>query len=119
MLRRTLTNIIEYHIISKLIFLRLKIPKFKMIRQLFHVKNVHCYALYIISYCIRNHHSEFEIDKTILIYKLEDQMIIISINLKNNTILLYFKVKHYQINTLFFFWGGAEVNYDPFNLFLV
>ncbi len=33
-------NITEYHIISKLIFLRIIIPKLVMIRQLFHVKNV-------------------------------------------------------------------------------
>ncbi len=36
---RVALNIIEYHIISKLIFQRILIPKF-MIRQLFHVKNV-------------------------------------------------------------------------------
>ena len=33
-------NITEYHIISKLIFLRIIIPKFMMKRQKFHVKNV-------------------------------------------------------------------------------
>ena len=31
-------NITEYHIISKLILQRIIIPKFMMIRQLFHVK---------------------------------------------------------------------------------
>ena len=34
------TNITEYHIISKIIFLRIIISKFMMIRQLFHVKDV-------------------------------------------------------------------------------
>ena len=34
------TNTTEYNIISKLIFLRIIIPKFMMIGQLFHVKNV-------------------------------------------------------------------------------
>ena len=33
-------NITVYHIISKLIFLRIIIPKFMKIRQLFHLKNV-------------------------------------------------------------------------------
>ena len=37
---RVTANITEYHIISKLIFLRIIIPKFMKIRQLFHVKNV-------------------------------------------------------------------------------
>ena len=37
---RVAANITEYHIISKLIFLRIIIPKFMMIRQLFHVKNI-------------------------------------------------------------------------------
>ncbi len=37
---RAAANITEYHIISKLIFLRIIIPKFMMIRQLFNVKNV-------------------------------------------------------------------------------
>ena len=38
---RVETNITEYHIISKSIFLRIIIPKFMEIRQLFlHVKNV-------------------------------------------------------------------------------
>ncbi len=37
---RILANITEYHIISKLIFIRISIPKFMKIRQLFHVKNV-------------------------------------------------------------------------------
>ena len=35
---RLAANITEYHIISKLIFLRIIIPNFMMIRQLFHVK---------------------------------------------------------------------------------
>ncbi len=35
---RVLANITEYHIISKLIFLRIIIPKFMKIRQLFHFK---------------------------------------------------------------------------------
>ena len=44
--QRTLTikvasNIMEYHITSKLIFLLIIIPKFMMIRQLFYVKNVY------------------------------------------------------------------------------
>ena len=34
------TNITEYHIRSKLIFLRIIIPKFMKIRQLFNVKNL-------------------------------------------------------------------------------
>ena len=34
------TNITDYHIISTLIFLRIIIPKFMIIRQLFHVKSV-------------------------------------------------------------------------------
>ncbi len=34
------SDIREYHTISKLIFLRIIIPKFMKIRQLFHVKNV-------------------------------------------------------------------------------
>ncbi len=33
-------NITEYHIISRLIFLRIIIPKFMKIRQLFHTKNL-------------------------------------------------------------------------------
>ena len=37
---RVAANITEYHIISKLIFLRIIIPKFMKIRQLVHVKNV-------------------------------------------------------------------------------
>ena len=37
---RVAANITEYHIISKLIFLRIIIKKFMKIRQLFHVKNV-------------------------------------------------------------------------------
>ena len=44
---RVAANITEYHIISKLIFLIMIIPKFIMIRQLFHVKmyvkNQHVY----------------------------------------------------------------------------
>ncbi len=35
---RVAANITEYHIISKLIFLRITIPKFIKIRQLFRVK---------------------------------------------------------------------------------
>ena len=35
---RITANITEYHIISKSIFQRIIIPKFMMIRQLFHVK---------------------------------------------------------------------------------
>ena len=35
---RLAANIAEYHIISKLIFQRIIIPKFMMIRQLFHEK---------------------------------------------------------------------------------
>ncbi len=35
---RVATNITEYHIISKLIFLRLITPKFMKKRRLFHVK---------------------------------------------------------------------------------
>ena len=41
-------NNTEYHIISKLIFLRIIILKFMNIRQLFHVKNV--------SKNVKNHH---------------------------------------------------------------
>ena len=41
------TNITDYHIISKLILLRIIIPKYLKIRQLFHVKNV-CKMLMII-----------------------------------------------------------------------
>ena len=37
---RLAANVTNYPIISKLIFLRIIIPKFMMIRQLFHVKNV-------------------------------------------------------------------------------
>ena len=37
---RVAANIIEYHIISKLIFLRIIIPKFMMIRQLFQIMYV-------------------------------------------------------------------------------
>ena len=81
-------NITEYHIISKLIFLRIIIPIFKKIRQLFHVKNVwknvkkinmfkmdiwtfwsqllSCCAFYIVPNCIKNHHTKFEIGRTIL-----------------------------------------------------
>ena len=39
---RVAVNITEYHIISKLIFLRIIIPKFIKIRKLFNVKNVKC-----------------------------------------------------------------------------
>ncbi len=35
---RLAANIREYHIISKLLFIRIIIPKFMMIRKLFHVK---------------------------------------------------------------------------------
>ena len=90
MIRRILTNreylqyITEYHIISKLIFLRISIPKFMNIRQLFHLKMYvkmskstclkafwtfesqlsSCYALYIVPNSIRNHHTMFEIVRT-------------------------------------------------------
>ena len=37
---RLAANITEYHILSKLILQRIIIPKFMMIRQLFHVKIV-------------------------------------------------------------------------------
>ena len=37
---REAANITEYHIISKLIFLRIITPKFGKIRQLFQAKNV-------------------------------------------------------------------------------
>ena len=37
---RVAANITEYYIISKSIILRIIIPKFMMIRQSFHVKNV-------------------------------------------------------------------------------
>ncbi len=37
---RVSANIKEYHIISKLIFLRIITPKLMRIRQLFHVKNI-------------------------------------------------------------------------------
>ena len=37
---RVTANITEYHNISKLIFLRIIIPKFINIRQLFHVKKL-------------------------------------------------------------------------------
>ncbi len=37
---RVAANITEYHIISKLMFLRINIPKFMNIRQLFHIKYV-------------------------------------------------------------------------------
>ncbi len=86
------TNIEKYRvaaniIISKSIFFRIIIPKFMMIRQLFYVQNVcknvknqhlkkrctdclftirESYASYILHNCIMNHHTEFEIDKTIL-----------------------------------------------------
>ena len=36
---RVAANITEYHIISKVIFLRITIQKFMKIRQLFHVEN--------------------------------------------------------------------------------
>ena len=35
---RLATNISEYHVVSKLILQRISIPKFMMIRQLFHAK---------------------------------------------------------------------------------
>ncbi len=77
-------NIIDYHITSKLIFLRSIITKFMMIRQLFDVKNIFkistclkwTYGLlitinkllcfHIVPNCIRNQHTEFENDRTIL-----------------------------------------------------
>ena len=37
---RVAANIIEYHIISKLIFLRIIIPKFMILRLLLHVKKM-------------------------------------------------------------------------------
>ena len=37
---RVATNFTEYHIISKSIYLRIIIPKFMMLRQLFHAKDV-------------------------------------------------------------------------------
>ncbi len=37
---RVAANITEYHNISKLIFLKIIIPKFIMIRQSYHVKNI-------------------------------------------------------------------------------
>ena len=37
---RAAANITEYHFISKIILLRIRIPKFIMIRQLFHIKNI-------------------------------------------------------------------------------
>ncbi len=37
---RLAANVTEYHIISKLIFLRIIIPKFMLRRQLFEVKNI-------------------------------------------------------------------------------
>ncbi len=39
-INRVAANITEYHTMSKLIFLRIFIPKFRMTRKLFHVKNV-------------------------------------------------------------------------------
>ena len=61
---RIAANITEYHIISKLIFLRIIIPKFMKTRQLFRLKNVknqHVHALfYIVPNSIRNHNTEFE-----------------------------------------------------------
>ena len=36
---RLAANITEYHIISKLIYLRINIPKVTMVRQLYHEKN--------------------------------------------------------------------------------
>ena len=80
-------NIKEYYIISKLIFLGIIIPKFTEKRQLFHEKNVcknvknqqvsidvwtfcsqlsSCCSFYIGPNCIRNHHTKFEIDRTII-----------------------------------------------------
>ena len=80
----------EYRIISNSIFLRIIISKFMKIWQLFHVKNVcknvnnqhvqngrtdfflsqlsNCYTFQIVHNCIRNHHTEFEISRTILTY---------------------------------------------------
>ena len=37
---RVAATITEYHIMSKLIFLRIIIPKFMKMRQLIHVKNI-------------------------------------------------------------------------------
>ena len=77
------------NITSKLIFQRIIIPKFMKIRHLFHVNNVcrnvktkhvkngvwifwsqllSSYASYILPFCNRNHHTEFEIERTILTY---------------------------------------------------
>ena len=87
--QRVAKNNTEYNIISKLIFLKIIIPKFRKIMRLFHVKNVYknskidmfkmnawtfwsqlsrCYAFYIVPTCIRNYHNAFEIYRTIFTY---------------------------------------------------
>ena len=78
---RVAANVTEYPNISKLIFLRIIIPKFTKIMQLFHVNMLNCtyrlflsqlsscYAFYIVPNCSMNHHTEFEIDKTIITCK--------------------------------------------------
>ena len=51
---RVAANITEYHILSKLIFRSIIIPKFMRIRQLYHVKNV-CNKVKInISYMLKS-----------------------------------------------------------------
>ncbi len=69
MLRRILTsicrlaaNITEYDIISKLILLRIIIPKFMKIRQLFHVKKINMFKVDVWTFFLdRNNPSKFEI----------------------------------------------------------
>ena len=75
----------KYYRISKFIFLGIIIPKFMEMRQLFHVKMLKinmfrmdvwifwsqlssCYAFYIVLNYIMNHHTEIEIDRTIMTY---------------------------------------------------
>ncbi len=75
---RVAKNTREYHI-----FLRIIFSKFMRLRQLFHVKNVNKNIMFKTDYwvtiieflnflhcfvtnCIRNHHTEFEIERTIL-----------------------------------------------------
>ena len=77
---RLAANITEYHIISKLIFLRIIIPKLIKIRKLYDVKNVYknvkngriwpfwsqlsgSYTFYIVPNYIRNHRTKFEINR--------------------------------------------------------
>ncbi len=47
-----------------------KINIFKMDVWTFWSQLLSCYAFYIVPNCIRNQHTEFEIDKTILTYKI-------------------------------------------------